>query len=196
VARQKGDHFYKKAKETGFAARSVFKLEEIDQKHALYRNGGKVLDLGCSPGSWMQYAASKVGPEGRVLGVDLAEITVGAPNSIFHQMDIFDLRIDEDPIKDLVPFDFVQSDAMTKTTGIPAVDCAASIGLVEYALYLSGKGALRPGGRLLAKVFEGPGYQEFLKDFRKAFKKTEIVKPKATRTRSREVYLLGLGFLC
>lgn len=191
---RQGDHYYKKAKDAGFAARSVFKLEEIDKKHALYAPGYKVLDLGCAPGSWLQYCSQQVGPEGVVVGVDLSEVTLGGPNVKLFEMDIFDLRCDEKPLEPHCPFDFIQSDAMTKTTGIPDVDCARSIGLVEFAVYLAENGALKKGGSLLAKVFEGPGYQEFLKDFRTKFSKVHIHKPKATRARSREIYLLGLGF--
>jgi 23S rRNA (uridine2552-2'-O)-methyltransferase len=189
-----GDHFYKKAKEKGFAARSVFKLEEIDQKHPLYRRGMKVLDFGAAPGSWMQYASKKIGPEGLILGVDLAEIEYGFTNGKTFVMDLFDLKVDAEPLKDHVPFDLFQSDAMSKTTGVPEIDCARSIGLVEYSLYLARKGGLKAGGSLLAKVFEGPGFQEFIADFKTSFQKVAYHRPKATRSTSREVYVLGLGF--
>lgn len=189
-----GDYFYKKAKSEGFAARSVFKLEEIDNKHKLIKRGMKVLDFGAAPGSWMQYASRKIGPEGFILGVDLSEIEYGFPNGKTVIMDLFELKVTEEPLKDKIPFDFFQSDAMVKTSGVPEMDCARSIALVEYSLHLARQGGLKNGGNFLAKVFEGSGFQEFIKDMRTSFEKVAFLRPKAIRSNSREVYVLGLNF--
>jgi 23S rRNA (uridine2552-2'-O)-methyltransferase len=189
-----GDFFYKKAKDQGFAARSIFKLEEIDKKHQFYKPGMKVLDLGAAPGSWMQYASKKIGPKGFILGVDLSEINIKFLNGRAVMGSIFDLKVNEEPLKSHLPFDFFQSDVMTKTTGVPEVDCARSIALVEYALFLAREGALREGGNFVAKVFEGPGFQEFINEMKKYFQKLQFHRPKATRTQSREVYVVGTNF--
>ena len=131
------DAGYQEAKKRGFVARSALKLEEIDRKHKLYRKSMKILDLGCAPGSWIQYASPKIGPAGRILGVDIAEVRVDVPNAKVVKADIFDLRVDKFPLETLAPFDLIQSDAMSKTTGIAESDCARSIALVEFAVHLA-----------------------------------------------------------
>lgn len=188
------DAYYQKAKKEGYAARSAFKLEEIDHRQPIYQKGMKVLDLGCAPGSWLQYASHKVGEEGRLVGFDLDPVRVALPNVKTFVMDIFEINEEHESVKDLLPFDLIQSDAMTKTTGIPETDCARSIDLVEFSIHLAKKGFLKKGGTLLAKVFEGPGYPEFYKNFRSHFEKTQVYKPEAIRKGSREQYILGLGF--
>src|SRR4051812_10245989 len=114
------DHYFKKAKDQNFAARSVFKLEEIDQKLKIIHPHNKILDLGASPGSWSQYCSKKIGPKGRILGVDLTEIQIKLPNAEFIQADLRDLNL-EQIFKERgynEPFDVVLSDMAPKTTGI------------------------------------------------------------------------------
>ncbi|HWU42509.1 MAG TPA: RlmE family RNA methyltransferase, partial [Bdellovibrio sp.] len=114
------DRFFRKAKEEGFAARSVFKLEEIDKKYKIFKPGQIVLDLGASPGSWSQFSSQRVGPAGRVLGVDLSPVTVKLNNAVFIQADLRDLNLEE-IFKEhgfQPPFDLVLSDMAPKTTGI------------------------------------------------------------------------------
>ncbi|MBS1984379.1 MAG: RlmE family RNA methyltransferase [Bdellovibrionales bacterium] len=188
------DEYFHKAKKEGFVARSVFKLQEIDAKHKLYKPGMKILDLGCAPGSWLQYAAKKAGPNAYLLGIDLDPVRVDIKTVHTIQGDLLALAMDNEHIRANAPFDFIQSDAMTKTTGIPDSDCARSVALVEHGLQLARQGALKEGGAFLAKVFEGPGFTDFYVNFKKLFSKCSVNKPESIRQGSREVYVLGLGF--
>ncbi len=188
------DAYYHQAKKEGFVARSALKLEELDKKFRLFSKGQKILDLGCAPGSWLQYASSKIGATGAIFGIDLDPVRVTKPNVETVEGDIFELSVSDERIVKYLPFDFIQSDAMTKTTGIPESDCARSVALADYALDLAKKGVLKGGGTFVVKVFEGPGFTEFYVNFKKYFKKTAVNKPEATRKGSREVYVVGLEF--
>lgn len=189
------DHYFKKAKQENFAARSVFKLEEIDQKLKLFKPGLKVLDLGAAPGSWSQYASKKIGDKGQVLGVDLTPITLKLPNAVFITADLYDLNL-EDTFREQgiePPFDIVMSDMAPKTTGIKSADQARSLALCELALEI-GVRFLRPKGAFICKLFHSGDFDQFRKQMRDHFEKVEIVKPKATRAISKEIFLAGLGF--
>jgi len=188
------DKFFFEAKKAGFVARSALKLEEIDARFHLYKPAMKVLDLGCAPGSWLQYAARKVGPKGRLWGIDLDPVRIAIPRVTTVQGDILGLEVNSDNLASLVPFDFIQSDAMTKTTGIAESDCARSVALAEHAMRLARAGALRVGGTVLIKVFEGPGFTEFYVSFKPQFHWTHVLRPEASRKGSREVYVLGLDY--
>jgi 23S rRNA (uridine2552-2'-O)-methyltransferase len=188
------DEYYHKAKKEGFVARSIFKLEEIDQKFKLLHKNMKVLDLGCAPGSWMQYSARKVGVGGKVIGIDIAPVRVEMPQVEFHLADLFEVSGDEEYLLNSAPFDIIQSDVMAKTSGVPDADCARSLNLVEKGFWLAQKGLLKVDGSFVAKVFEGPGFTEFYTDFKKHFKKAAVQRPKAIRQGSREVYVVGVGF--
>src|SRR4051812_36676099 len=132
----KKDHYYHKAKEDHFAARSIYKLEEIDQKFRIIKPGMKVLDLGAAPGSWSQYLSQKVGEKGRVLGVDLIRVALTLPNAVFIHADLRDLNLDQIFMENgFEPtFDGVFSDMAPKTTGIRFADQARSMELCELAL--------------------------------------------------------------
>ena len=188
------DAYYQKAKKEGFVARSVFKLEELDKKHHFYKPRMKVLDLGCAPGSWLQYAAKKVGPAGFLFGIDIDPVRIDLRNVETVVGDLFALKIDDSRLQPHCPFDFIQSDAMTKTTGIPDSDCARSVALVEHGFHLALHGALAVGGGFLAKVFEGPGFTDFYVEFKRRFAKASVNRPEAIRQGSREVYIYGAGF--
>ena len=189
------DKYYKKAKKDGFVARSVYKLEELDARHQLLSPGARVVDFGCSPGSWLQYISEAIGEDGIILGYDLVEPRVSAPNAKTFVADIYDLsaeqiRLDaEDP-------DFtatvVLSDMAPKTTGIRDADQARSIGLVEHALYLADE-LLVGEAVFAAKVFQGRGFDELLKDVKSKFKKVKALRPKATRQGSREAFIIAKG---
>jgi 23S rRNA (uridine2552-2'-O)-methyltransferase len=185
------DEGYFEAKKRGFVARSALKLEELDRKFNIYKNAKKVLDLGCAPGSWLQYALQKVGPKGQLVGVDIAVMRIDLPQVKTFVADLNELTIDSEILSSVIPFDVIQSDAMVKTSGIPDSDCARSIALVESGVRLAKAGALKPDGVFLAKVFEGPGFTEFYTDFKKHFKKSQVVHADATRQGSREVYIYG-----
>jgi 23S rRNA (uridine2552-2'-O)-methyltransferase len=188
------DAHYKEAKQRGFVARSALKLEEIDKKLKLYSRGMRVLDLGCAPGSWLQYAARRVGPEGRLLGIDLDPVRVDLKSVETIVGDLLTLRVEDARLQSYLPFDLIQSDAMVKTSGIAESDCARSVALVEHGLSLAHAGALKPGGNFIAKVFEGPGFTPFYVAFKRDFKRCSVNKPEAIRKGSREVYVVGLDF--
>ena len=188
------DHYFNKAKKENFAARSVFKLEEIDKRYHLFKPGQLVLDLGASPGSWSQYASQKVGDKGRVLGVDLSPVTVSLPNATFIQADLYDLKL-EDIFKEHgfhPPFDLVISDMAPKTTGIRSVDQDRSTALCELALDVARR-FLKPKGHFVCKLFHNDQFTNLRDEIKKSFDKFEAVKPDSTRKISKEIFLVGIG---
>ncbi|QLY26744.1 RlmE family RNA methyltransferase [Bdellovibrio sp. KM01] len=189
------DRYFKKAKEEGFAARSVFKLEEIDKKYKIFKGSGQtVLDLGASPGSWSQYASKVVGAKGRVLGVDLSPVTVKLPNAVFIQADLRDLNL-EDTFRDHgfhPPFDIVMSDMAPKTTGIRMTDQARSMELCELALDVARK-FLKKDGHFVCKLFHSDDFAKLRDEIKKSFAKCEVMKPDSTRKISKEIFLIGLN---
>ncbi len=191
---QPQDHYFKEAKKQGFVARSAFKLEELDKKHRLFSPGMRILDLGCAPGSWLQYAAKKVGSGGKLWGIDLDPVKIDLPNVKTFQGDLNEVSKEDPRLEGFWPFDMIQSDAMTKTTGIAESDCARSLALVEHGVRLAEQGLLKPGGIFLAKVFEGPDFTPFYVEFKRKFKGCSVNRPEATRQGSREVYVLGKEF--
>lgn len=186
------DKYYRQAKKDGFAARSVYKLEEIDRRYRLLKRGQTILDLGCHPGSWLQFASQKAGPGGLVVGVDIQPLGVELPaNARFLQADITGLTPEE--LKEFAPgYDLVISDAAPRTTGVMHADIAASLELARVALDLA-LNLLKPGGSFLAKIFQGPGADELIRDVKRSFKLGKAHKPPASRSGSKEIYLLGQG---
>lgn len=187
------DRFFKKAKQEGFAARSVYKLQEIDQKYKVLRQGITVLDLGASPGSWSQYASQKIGSSGRLLGVDLSPVTVSLPNATFIQADLRDLNLDQVFIEHgfQPPFDVVMSDMAPKTTGIKSTDQIRSMELCELALDAA-KRFLKPGGTFVCKFFQSGEFGQLRAAIKKEFERVEAIKPESTRSISKEIFLVGL----
>lgn len=187
------DHFFRKAKQEGFRARSAFKMEEIARRFALVRRGDTVLDLGAAPGGFLQVLSREVGDKGRVLGVDIVSIRpMGLPNV---QTFVHDVLADdfEEALRTFSagPFDLVASDLAPKTTGIKDTDEARSHRLAEKALVLS-RDFGRAGSTFVAKVFMGRNFEDFRGEVRKSFSEVKIVRPEATRGASMEVYVLGL----
>lgn len=187
------DHYFKKAKELNFAARSVFKLEEIDQKLKIISPNQKILDLGASPGSWSQYCSKKIGPNGRILGVDLKPVEVKLTNAKFIQADLRDLNLEE-IFKEYgfnEPFDVVISDMAPKTTGIRITDQARSYELCELALNIARK-FLRKDGHFVCKLFHSDDFAKLREEIKKDFNRFEAIKPDSTRKISKEIFLIGI----
>jgi len=192
------DHYFKKAKKEGYSARSVFKLEEIHQKNKIFSAGDCVLDLGASPGSWSQYAGKLVGPKGQVISIDLNPAKgLNQDNVTFIQMDIFEIDVEQlipkggsTPIK---KFNVVMSDMAPKTPGIKHVDQARSLNLCEKAFEVA-KEHLSTHGNFVVKIFEGPDTKAFCDSLKAYFKTTKLLRPKGTRSTSKEIFLIGLNF--
>ncbi len=187
------DTYVQQARAAGYRARAAYKLLEIDEKDKLIRPGMVVVDLGAAPGSWSQVAAQKVGDGGRVIALDLLEV-LGMPRVTFIQGDFQDLAVlrELEATLDGRPVDLVLSDMAPNVSGIGAADQARSIGLCELALDFAVNN-LTPGGNFLVKVFQGSGFDEFRRAMQAAFRSVVVRKPAASRDRSSEVYLLGLG---
>lgn len=188
----KPDRFTAKAHAEGYPARSVYKLEEIDRRcNTLIRQGMRVLDLGAAPGSWTRYVANKVGRGGKVVSLDLNPLKVATPPYVIRlELDIF-----KTPVEDLAalgPFDLVLSDMAPHTTGMKEADAYRSIELVERAVEIA-DAALVPGGALVAKVFQGVGFEEVRNLFRARYGTVRLLKPEASRKESVEIFLVGLG---
>lgn len=189
------DHYFKKAKQENYPARSVYKLKEIDRQFKLLAPGQRVLDLGACPGSWSLFLAEKVGKSGRVIGADLNCPEIGFPSQVtFIQADVFDRPPElETLLAETGPFHGVVSDMAPKTTGIKMADQARSLDLVREAFEVA-RLWLRPGGFFIAKVFEGPDVHGYTSEIRPFFTKLRAFKPKSTRSESKETFLVGTGF--
>lgn len=187
------DYYFKKAKRENFAARSVFKLEEIDQKFRLFKKGYKVLDLGASPGSWSQYASAAIGTQGRILGIDLKPITLSLPNAYFEVADINTANFEELCLRAQItpPFDLVISDMAPNTTGVKITDQVRSLELCEMALAVADK-YLRERGHFVCKLFHSGEFEDFRRALRERFSRVELLKPKSTRKESKEIFFVGL----
>jgi len=185
------DHYTRRAKKERYPARSVYKLQEIQQKLSLIKKGHKILDLGCSPGSWLLYAAKLTGENGRVIGVDLNPIHIQVPSQVqIITADVFSLDV-ESLGND---FNLVLSDMAPATTGHKAVDGARSFNLCETALSIAQK-VLLPGGHFICKIFQGQEFKQFHEAVRAAFKEQRIFKPQSSRKASKEIYIIGLDLL-
>ena len=160
------DHYFHKAKREGFVARSVYKLEEIDKKYHLISNGNLVLDLGSSPGSWLQYASFKVGDRGQVHGIDIQEVNITLPNNVkFFRADIFEINTEDLKICGK-KVDVILSDMSPKTSGVRYGDAIRSFTLNQRVLKIA-KEILRPRGNLLVKAFQGSNLDQLRTDFKK-----------------------------
>lgn len=188
---QKSDTYTKRARERGFPARSVFKLEDIDHRARLLRPGMHVLDLGAAPGSWTMYAAARVGPQGRVLAIDLTPITVPLPeNARAVQGDAFEVSSEE--LGAFAPYDVVLSDMAPSTTGSRSTDAIRSAALVERAIAVADDLA-KPGSALVAKLFMGGEYEAVRKLIRERYATLKTLRPDGVRAHSVEVFLVATG---
>ncbi|MBI4643906.1 MAG: RlmE family RNA methyltransferase [Deltaproteobacteria bacterium] len=186
------DPYRTKARTEGYVARAVYKLKALDDKYHLLQAGQRVLDLGCSPGSWLQYLASRVGAGGLVVGVDVTPPAIEvAPPIHFVLGEVGGLDLDAVSAIS-ASFDAVVSDMAPRTTGIRDVDQQRSLDLALNAWEWARK-LLRPGGFFLVKVFEGPGVEALVRELSAAFRSCRRVKPPGSRAASKEIYLLALN---
>lgn len=189
------DHYSQRAKKEGYPARSVYKLEEIEQKFSVLCPNAAILDVGAAPGSWSIYMSrycKKRGKKARIVAVDLKEMTVPKKSGI--QVLTGDAFGDEmlETIRGLGPFGTLVSDAAPATTGNRLVDTGRSFNLVASLIQLADE-ILEPGGNFVAKVFQGGDEQELLEMLRQRFEKARMFKPKACRKDSFETFLIGSG---
>ena len=188
------DHYVMKAKEEGYRSRACYKLMEIDDKDKLMKPGMTVVDLGSAPGGWSQVAAKRVGDHGLVVASDILPMD-GIAGVTFLQGDFTEEAVFDELMRVIGnrPVDLVISDMAPNMSGMSAVDQPSAMYLVELALDMA-RQVLKPGGNYAAKVFQGEGFDEYLKDMRSSFQKVVTRKPESSRARSREVYLVAKGF--
>lgn len=187
------DHYARLAKKEKWLARSVYKLQEIDNKFKLIHKGNRLLDLGCYPGSWTQYALKMAGNQGEVVGIDLSKPDHRLSSSFrFIQADVMSLK-PQWLTREISPRDVVISDLAPPTTGIGATDTSRSISLARKALEIACV-LLKKKGNFVCKILEGEDIKQFKSEVSENFSQVRLFRPKATRKRSREVYLVGQGF--
>lgn len=187
---ERPDHYTRKAKAQGYAARSVFKLEELDERFRLLRPNQAVVDLGCYPGSWSRYVAQRIG-DGVLVGVDLD--APGGIRGTFLARSVFELTPEELRAALGRPADLVLSDMAPATTGDRFGDHVRQIALVERALWLASE-TLRPGGTFVAKIFDGQDAPAVMKSLQAQFGAVRRLKPDATRARSVEFFAVAQDF--
>jgi 23S rRNA (uridine2552-2'-O)-methyltransferase len=189
------DHYSEQARKEHYPARSVYKLKEAQKKFRFIKRGHRIFDLGCSPGSWLLYAAELTGQQGRVLGVDLKSVTCQLPPQA-ETLKADALTIDRVWFEkqDLLNgFDVVLSDMAPATSGNKMLDATRSYQLCRAALSVAGL-ALKPGGSFLCKIFQGEEFKEFSEAVKSRFRNHRIFKPRSSRRESKEIYILGVGF--
>lgn len=187
------DIFVKQAKKEGFRSRAAYKLLEISERDHILKSGITVVDLGAAPGSWSQVAINKVGTKGKVIALDILKMEP-LPDVTFIQDD-FRKESALNQLKNCLgehSLDLVISDMAPNISGIVVSDQAKSMYLAELALTFAME-TLNYDGNFLVKVFQGTDFDQFLREMRAGFKKVVVRKPKASRNRSNELYLLGLG---
>ncbi|MGY6519127.1 MAG: 23S rRNA (uridine(2552)-2'-O)-methyltransferase RlmE [Lysobacteraceae bacterium] len=193
LQRHFSDPFVKKAQAEGLRSRAAFKLEELLDRDRLLKPGQVVVDLGAAPGGWSQLVRGRLGDSGRVIALDLLEMPPIAGVEFLHG----DFR-EADALSSLQAtldgqaVDLVLSDMAPNFSGVESVDQARAMALVELARDFA-QDHLRPGGSFLAKLFMGVGFDEFVRDLRQRYAKVVVRKPKASRSRSAEVYVLATG---
>ncbi len=185
------DKWSQRAAEAGYRARSVFKLQQLDERFHFFKQGMKVLDIGAAPGSWLQYASEHVGPSGKILGLDLKEIEPVADNVVTRVCDMLDDAAVAAAVTSMGwdKADIVISDIAPNTSGIKDVDQWKSIELSRRVVELSRKW-LRPRGWIVMKIFRGRDFDTFLLELKKEFNDVKPLSVEASRDRSMEVYVV------
>jgi 23S rRNA (uridine2552-2'-O)-methyltransferase len=188
------DPFVQRAQSEGFRSRAVYKLEEIDRREHLLKPGRVCLDLGAAPGAWSQYARTRLGKRGRVIASDILPMPQLAGVE-FVQGDFRDEEV-LGKLRALLPgraVDVLLSDMAPNLSGVDAIDQPRAMYLAELALQMA-QDVLKDGGDALIKVFQGAGFEEFVRAARARFGKVKLIKPEASRSRSPEMYLLAMQF--
>jgi 23S rRNA (uridine2552-2'-O)-methyltransferase len=193
---ERKDAHYRRAKAEGFRARSAYKLAELDERHRLLRKGDRVVDLGAWPGGWLQVVVERIGPGGRVVGVDLQPIEALPARNV--ELVVGDVR-DTAVVKEIGArlgglADVMLSDVAPKLTGIRDADEAHCAEIVDAVLDVLPR-LLKPDGRALVKLFMDTGHRETVSRFRRLFRDVTTTRPDASRRGSSELYLVGRGFL-
>lgn len=194
MQRHVNDEFVKRAQRDGYRSRAAYKLLELQQKDQLVKPGQVVVDLGSAPGGWSQVAVDLVGRGGMVLAMDILPMDA-VPGVEFLQGDFREQEVLEKMLALLEgrEVDLVISDIAPNVSGVMAVDQPKSMYLCELALDFA-RSVLRPGGSLVTKVFHGEGFEAFIRDARTSFQRVVTRKPKASRPKSREVYMVAVGY--
>ncbi|HYE33855.1 23S rRNA (uridine(2552)-2'-O)-methyltransferase RlmE [Methylocaldum sp.] len=191
LAEHFSDEYVKQAQALGYRSRAVFKLKELDEREHLFKPGMVVLDLGAAPGGWSQYAAERIGKSGRIIALDLLPVEE-IPGVTVIQGDFREESVVERLMAELAgrAVDLVLSDMAPNMTGARTVDQSRAMYLAELALDTC-RQLLKPGGSFVAKLFQGPDFDDFVRETRRMFGKVSVRKPKASRDRSPEVYLVA-----
>jgi len=194
LAEHASDEFVKRAQREGWRSRAVYKLAEIQQRERLLKPGIRCVDLGAAPGGWSQYAARIVGGASRIVATDILPMAA-IPGVDFVQGDFRDESVLEQLLSCIgaAKVDLVLSDMAPNMAGIDAVDQPKSMYLAELALEFADR-VLAPGGDVLVKLFQGAGFEEVIQQARRRYGRVVMKKPKASRTRSPEIYLLARQF--
>jgi 23S rRNA (uridine2552-2'-O)-methyltransferase len=190
--RNRHDPAYLRAKRERYAGRAIYKLEELDARFRLIKQGARILDLGCWPGSWLQYAATKAGPEATLVGIDLKPVEIALPSNVHTIVgDVTKLKLDL-LVRRYGRFDLVLSDMAPNTTGNKDFDIPASEDLFLTALDIA-SAALRIGGHFCAKVFQGGRFPDLIREVEARFQQGRAYRCEHTRKQSREQYIVGRG---
>lgn len=183
------DYYTRRARKENYPARSVYKLQEIQQRYKVIKKGDQVLDLGCAPGAWLLYAGELTGKNGQIMGLDLKPVTIKLPvHTVAMTGDIFDTDVIQKK-----KFTVVLSDLAPKTSGHKGVDATRSIVLCERALEIACH-VLVPGGNFVCKIFQGQGIDTFIAQVKAEFKFQKLFKPKTCRKKSKEIYIVGKDY--
>lgn len=188
------DVYVKKAQAEGYRSRAIYKLKEIDEKESLLKPGMTVVDLGAAPGGWTQYVSEKLQGRGLIVALDILPMDA-LPDVAFIHGDFREDNVLQELIN-LIParsLDLLLSDMSPNMSGTTAIDIPRAMYLVELAFDFAEK-MLKPGGTMLVKLFHGSGFDDLVKQARASFEKVVIRKPSASRSRSKETYLLAKGY--
>ncbi|MFI4962833.1 MAG: 23S rRNA (uridine(2552)-2'-O)-methyltransferase RlmE [Legionellales bacterium] len=188
------DVYVKKAQTEGYRSRAVYKLKEIDEKESLIKPGMTVVDLGAAPGGWTQYVTEKMQGKGRIVALDI--LPMDALPDVHFILGDFREDIVFQELINLIPersMDLLLSDMAPNMSGSSAIDIPRAMYLVELAFDFANK-MLKPGGTMVIKMFHGAGFDDLVKQARLSFEKVVIRKPQASRSRSKETYLLAKGY--